>query len=71
MRRTVEQTVTTWADSFGVWHARVHYAVNRNPMAAAQVAMWREIEARQGEPAPVPTVVQDLDDPQVWHEVVS
>lgn len=56
MKRTEQPNVTTWADAFGVWHARVEY--DRNPMAAAQLAMWREIEARQGQPAPIPTVVE-------------
>jgi hypothetical protein len=66
MNRSAEQTVTTWADGFGLWHARVTY--DRNPMAAAQVAIWKEIAARQGSEAPVPAVTQDETDPAVWHE---
>lgn len=66
MRRTEQPNVTTWADAFGVWHARVTY--DRNPMGAAQVAIWREIEARQGRPAPIPHVVEV--EPGHWVEDV-
>jgi hypothetical protein len=69
VKRAEVKNVHTWADAFGIWHARVTYS--RNPMADAQVAMWHEIEARQGQDAPIPgvTLVRTWDDGSTeWRE---
>lgn len=42
---------TTWADGFGVWHAKVPAQPHRHEMTAYQ-AIRKELEARQGAPLP-------------------
>lgn len=48
--------IRTWADGFGVWHARVKntYAF---PMGVARLAIMHELQQRQGAPVAVPRLV--------------
>ena len=56
----MNETVTTWADAYGRWHARVDFQEGGSPVwldyhrdrirAKARRAIRREIEARQADP---------------------
>lgn len=77
------ETVRTWADSFGVWHARITFSAGGyGPTALAREgdrirakvrrAIRSEIAARQGDQrftVRVHVVASDLDSVNVMHSI--